>query len=169
MVVSYLQWLGELNEVSLHSLAGVDLRAQADHLAPQFQTLLVQSCLTNTEITVTWNPCLFDFNISQLKKKKEAPNGECWKWKQTTKRTTKLIDLKAGCNYFLTAEDLVGALHMRERHPEGFQFSAARQQLSLQLLPLSVDLLCLGLQTGKLHCTLKKIRIIKYKYKYLLI
>lgn len=57
---------------------------------------------------------------------------------------------------------------MRERHPEGFQFSAARQQLSLQLLPLSVDLLCLGLQTGKLHCTLKKIRIIKYKlYKYI--
>lgn len=95
MVVSYLQWLGELNEVSLHSLAGVDLRAQADHLAPQFQTLLVQSCLTNTEITVTWNPCLFDFNISQLKKKKGSSYWWMLKMKTNHQKNNKAYRSKS--------------------------------------------------------------------------
>ena len=47
--VQYLQRLRELDKVSLYSLAGVELRAQTDDLAPLLQTLLLQSCLTATE------------------------------------------------------------------------------------------------------------------------
>lgn len=43
---SYLQRLGELDKISLYSLAGVDLGAQTDHLAAQLQTLLLQGSLT---------------------------------------------------------------------------------------------------------------------------
>lgn len=43
---AYLQRLGELDKVPLYSLAGVNLGAQADHLTPQLQTLLLHGRLT---------------------------------------------------------------------------------------------------------------------------
>lgn len=60
--------------------------------------------------------------------------------------------LQAGGIYFIVTEGLVGALHVRQRHPQGFHFSAAGQQLGVQLFPLTLDPLRLRLQTGQLHC-----------------
>lgn len=41
----HLKRLGELDEVPLHGLAGVHLRAETDHLASELQTLLVKNGL----------------------------------------------------------------------------------------------------------------------------
>lgn len=49
------------------------------------------------------------------------------------------------------AEGLARVLHVRQRHPQGFQLGAAGQQLSLQLVPQRLDSLRLRLQAGQLH------------------
>lgn len=59
---------------------------------------------------------------------------------------------RVGWTYFIITEGLAGVLNMRKRHPQGFQFSAAGQQFSLELVLLSLDPLCLRLQAGQLHC-----------------
>lgn len=54
-------------------------------------------------------------------------------------------------NYLFMAQAFACVLHMRQRHPQGFQLGAAGQQLSLQLVPLRLDSLRLRLQAGQLH------------------
>lgn len=49
------------------------------------------------------------------------------------------------------AEGFARVLHVRQRHPQGFQLGAAGQQLSLQLVPQRLDSLRLRLQAGQLH------------------
>lgn len=51
----------------------------------------------------------------------------------------------SGWTHFIIIEALVVALHMRERHPQAFDLCAAGQQLSLQLVFLSLDPLRLRL------------------------
>lgn len=64
---------------------------------------------------------------------------------------TTLRSIKRSLTYFVVTKGLVGAPHVRQCHPQGFQFVAAGQQFSLQLVLLSLDSLRLRLQAGKLH------------------
>ncbi|MEQ2192593.1 hypothetical protein XENOCAPTIV_014053 [Xenoophorus captivus] len=74
------------------------------------------------------------------------------KWLQLHQNKSYTSALKASFIYFIMSECFVGALQMSERHPQGSQFIAAGEQLSLLLVLLSLDLLRLRPQSGKLHC-----------------